>query len=158
MHEVMQCARATFVVTATMMAALVAAGCGNSHSTGPSGGGQSVAGTWAYSASTASGSSISCTVSATMAFTQSGNTFDGTYSDGSFTCATPDGPVSETNQSGQILDGTVNGSAVSFDVADSAFHNTGTLSGGSISGTATITQAVGATTYTLTGTFTAARN
>jgi hypothetical protein len=146
------------LIGASLLAAAVAA-CGSNHSTGPSSS-ANVAGTWAYSATTTSSGVISCTVAATLTFTQTAgaSTFGGSFSDGTISCTTPDGPVTETDQSGSVLNGTIHNTTVAFELGDTSYHNSGTLASGSITGTASITQTIGASTYTLNGTFTATQN
>ncbi len=121
----------------------------------------SVAGPWAYDASSLNGSGLSCNVSGTsLVFTQSGGTLTGSHSGGTISCAGPTGTVSLPVGSGTIVNGSVTSAgAVSFDLDTQDWRNTGTLSGNSISGTATVRIDLGSPTgvVTLSGNFSAAR-
>ncbi|MGH7497722.1 MAG: hypothetical protein ACREL3_02600 [Gemmatimonadales bacterium] len=114
--------------------ALVLTGCGGGDATGPSN--ASVAGTWTMSLSNLSGSGVSCNLSATpVTIAQSGTTFSGTYGPGTLSCFA--GSQSNSVQiQGTIVNGTVDGNAVVFDLDTQDFHQTGSVAGNSMSGTA----------------------
>ena len=121
----------------------------------------SIAGSWTYNASNLSGSGVSCGVSGTsLAFTQSAGTFTGTYTGGTLSCTGPGGTVTGSVGSATVANGSVTtAGAVSFDFDTQDWRNTGTLSGNSISGTATVRLDFGSPTgvITLSGNFSAAR-
>ena len=123
----------------------------------------SVAGSWTYNASNLSGGgiSISCSVSGTsLVLTQSGGTFTGSYSGGTISCSGETGTPSVPVGSGTVANGSVTSAgAVSFDFDTQDWQNTGTLSGNSISGTATVRIDLGSPTgvVTVSGNFSAAR-
>ena len=114
---------------------LLLVGCGGDN-TGPSN--VNVSGTWSTSFTNFSGSGLSCNATGIiLQLSQSGTTFTGTYSGGTYTCTGPGGTGQAAGGSGTIINGTVNGSAVSFnaDTPDSRFS--GTVSGNSMSGQGT---------------------
>ncbi len=119
----------------------------------------SVAGSWTYNATNLSGSGVSCSVSGTsLALAQSGGTFAGSYSGGTISCSGPGGTESNPAGSGTVANGSVTyAGAVSFDFDTQDWQNTGTLSGNSMSGTATVRIDLGAPTgvITLSGNFSA---
>src|SRR6478672_11635923 len=120
---------------------LLAFGCGG-DSTGPSN--ASVAGSWMLSASNLSGQGISCNLHSTpMTLTQSGKTFTGTYGPGTLTCLAG-GESGSVNITGTVVNGTVDGGSVQFDLDTQDSHHTGTVNGNSMSGTARWTFDLGA--------------
>lgn len=139
----------------------VAVACGDSSS-GPDT--PSVAGTWRFSYSNMTGPfqgiTVSCNATALdFTLSQSGNTFSGAQvGAGRMTCSAQgeeliDGVIgSET-----IVNGTINGSNVSFRLGTFQSQHSGSISGGSMTGTATWTITDGNLTLTLNGQFTAAR-
>jgi hypothetical protein len=124
-----------FPATSALVAAVLAlAACGGSDSTGPSD--ANVAGAWTLSASNMSGQGVSCTLSGSnLSITQSGTTFSGSYGPGTLTCVAGTQSVGSTVQ-GTVVNGTVDGNAVAFDLDTQDFHHTGSVSGSSMSGTA----------------------
>jgi autotransporter translocation and assembly factor TamB len=117
-------------------------------------------GTWSASFTNLSGVGISChSSSVTTTITTSGNTFTGTYGSGTMTCAA--GGQSQSGQfpSGAVVNGTINGNAVAFDLDTPDQHQTGTVSGNSMSGTATWKYNFGAPygVVTLTGSWSASK-
>lgn len=116
-----------------------------------------VTGTWSYSMSNLSGGGISCFESGTtLTLYQSGTTFSGTFSGGVFICDLNEVFVAD----GRVINGSVTSdSAVSFDMRTSDWHNSGTVSGNSMSGTATVPLDAGPPVgrVTLTGSFAAVR-
>lgn len=133
-----------------------AAGCG-SDSTSPK---IDLTGSWAYSAANLTVSGATCSISGvSMTFAQTGNTFTGTVASGGLlTCTSSAGSDNQSLGSDVIANGVVNGNAVQFDIGSSDFHNAGTLSGNSISGTATINVNDSGVNVVLTGNFSAVRH
>jgi len=121
---------------------LVAAACGGDDTTGPSQ--ANVGGAWTLSASNLAGQGISCNLSNTpMTLSQSHDTFTGTYGTGRLTCFAG-GESNSVNISGTIVNGSVNGNSVQFDLNTQDLHHTGTINGNSMSGTARWTFDLGA--------------
>lgn len=138
-----------------LIAVVVFAACGG-DSSGP---GTNVSGSWLYSVSNLSSGSVTCSSSGTtLSITQSGSTFSGSYSGGTLTCNTPSGSSSVAIGGGAVVSGSISGNSVSFNLDTSDWHNSGTMTGGSMSGTVTVYLTVDGTTYTLTGNFGAARS
>jgi hypothetical protein len=140
----------------TLVLLVAAAGCG-SDSTAPK---TDVTGTWSYSASNLTVSGVTCTISSvSMTFAQTGTTFTGTVASGGLlSCTGPAGSDNEVLGSDVIANGVVNGNAVQFDIGTSDFHNTGTLSGNTISGTAAVNVTVNGVVAVLTGNFSATKH
>ena len=114
----------------------------------------SVAGQWSYSTTNISAGGITCSSSGTtLTITQQGTSFSGSYGGGTLTCSSSGGSQSLPIGTGIVLNGSVTGSAVAFDLDTSDWHNGGTINGNSMSGTATIRVVVGGVLYTLTGTW-----
>jgi len=138
--------------------ALLVAGCGGDDSTGPSN--ADVAGTWTLAVSNMSGGGISCTSNTPFPLTlsQSGTTFNGTYGAGNVTCVGGGESITFT-ASGSVVNGSVSGNTVNFDLDTQDFHHTGTLNGNSMSGTATWTFDLGAPVgeVTLSGNWSASK-
>jgi hypothetical protein len=110
----------------------VLAGCGG-DSTGPSE--ANVAGAWTLSASNVSGQGVSCNLGPTpLQISQSGATFTGSYGPGTLTCLSGTESASVPVQ-GSVVNGTVAGNAVQFDLDTQDLHLTGSLNGNSLSGT-----------------------
>ena len=107
--------------------------CGGDDSTGPSQ--ASIAGAWTLSATNVSGQGVSCNLNNTpVTINQSGSTFTGTYGPGTVTCLAGAESVSFPVQ-GTVVNGTLNGNSVQFDLDTQDIHHVGTLSGNSMSGT-----------------------
>jgi hypothetical protein len=84
-----------------------------------------------------SGAGHSCSLTLTMTLTHQGTTFAGSYNNAVVACdGQSSNPVTET-----VVNGTVNGDQVSFDLDTTALHQTGTLSGTSMSGRARLAMA-----------------
>ena len=133
----------------SITSALLAAAC-SKDSTGP----VSVNGQWTYNASNLTTGSFTCNVSGTtLSITQSGGTFSGTYSGGTLTC---NGSTANVG-SGTVVSGTLAGSGVTFNFDTPDWHNTGTVSGASMSGNVTVRLVSGGTTYVLNGTWAASK-
>jgi hypothetical protein len=95
-----------------------------------------VTGAWSLSLTNMSGSGMSCDwAGATMNLTQSGATFTGSYSGGTLTCRSGGQSASEQVGGGSIVNGTVNGSKVTFEIDSPDMPMTGKVSGESMSGT-----------------------
>lgn len=131
-------------VGATVALCAALAACGGGDSTGPSN--ASVAGSWTLSHSNMSGSGVSCNLSpAPMTLSQSGTTFSGSYGPAAVSCIA--GGQSESVQiHGIIVNGTIDGNAIAFDLDTQDFHQTGSVSGSSMSGTARWTFDLGGST------------
>jgi hypothetical protein len=115
------------------------AACGGDSPTGPTT--ADIAGTWRITFTNMSGSGVTCGTSAIdYVVSQSGDTFSGT-SNSTYTLSCTDGVSSgsEVLTGSIITNGHVSGSAISFDLATSAAHQTGAISGNSVSGSATWT-------------------
>ncbi|HUL71358.1 MAG TPA: hypothetical protein VLT17_14110 [Gemmatimonadales bacterium] len=74
------------------------------------------------------GATFTCNLSGTtLSLTQTGTSFSGSYSGGTMTCTyrgqNYSVPISGT---GTVINGTLNGNAVTFDLDDPSFHFTGT--------------------------------
>ena len=133
--------------------------CGGDDGTGPAD--ADVSGTWSATVAdlTGGGSSCSSTDPTSLTLTQTGGTFSGSYSGGEVACTGSSGTFSFPVGSGAVVNGTVNGASVSFDLDSPDFHQSGTVNGSSMSGPATWNCFFGPATgvVTLTGTWHAAR-
>jgi hypothetical protein len=123
--------------------------CGSDHAAGPA---ANLTGSWSGT-ETISGSGLSCSISLTMQLTQTGATFNGTYSNGSVNC----NGQSQTGITGTIINGTLSGTVVTFDVDDPGAHHTGSVSGNTMNGNAHWTIPSGSGSVTLAGTWSATR-
>ena len=139
----------------------VAVACGDSSS-GPET--PSVAGTWRFSFSNMSGAlqgiTVSCNAAALdFALAQTGNTFSGPQvGAGRLTCtAAGETVIDDLIGSETIVNGMINGSTVSFRLGTIPGQHNATLSGGSMTGTASWTFTSENVTLTLNGQFTAVR-
>ena len=113
-------------------------GCGGGDSTGPST--AEVGGSWRFSWSNLSGSGVSCNASGDFQLTQSGTTFSGVqYGTGTIICLAGGESLTDLIVGETLAAGQVNGSAVSFRIGSVQSTHSGTVSGGSMSGTATWT-------------------
>lgn len=132
--------------------------CGDDNGAGP--GSVNVTGTWSASLTNLSGSGVSCssTTPTQLTLDQTGTTFSGSYNGGELFCSGPGGTGPVPVGSGSVVNGTVSGSNLSFDLDTPDFHHTGTVSGSSMSGTAQWTMDVGLPLgmVTLTGNWEAA--
>jgi hypothetical protein len=132
-------------------AALFSAAC-SGDATGPSL--PNLTGSWRYTATNLSGSGASCSIAnMSVSLTQAGSTFTGTTVGGVLTCTA--GGQSFTEQLGGaiVANGQINGNSVSFDFGTPDFHNTGAVSGNSVSGSAVIRVDVGTAVINLVGNF-----
>ena len=113
-----------------------------------------IAGIYTANWTSMSGSGYSCNASGVkLELNQSGDTFTGTYSAGSFSC---NGTYVGTLK-GTVVNGKLNDSDVHFDLDSPDFHQTGTVSGNSLSGSATWTLDFGSGPLTLTGSWAASK-
>jgi hypothetical protein len=135
------------------VALVVLLACGK-DSTGP----VSISGTWMANWSNVAGGGVSCSMgSITLSLTQSGGTFTGAYGSGTLTCSGPGGTASGSFTGGTVSSGTVQGNTVAFNLDTPDYHQAGTVSGNSMSGTATWRIDTGSGVVTLTGTWSATR-
>ena len=123
--------------------------CGSDHSTGPA---VNLTGSWS-GVENISGGGVSCSIALTMQLTQTAGTFNGTYSNGSINC----NGQSQTGITGSIINGTITGSSVAFDVDDPAAHQTGTVAGNTMNGNAHWSVTTSSGTVVLTGTWSATK-
>lgn len=106
------------------------------------------AGTWSIS-----GSGVTCSLTIPMQLSHTGAVFSGTYSNASISC----NGQSQSGISGSIVNGSVNGNGVTFDVDTAAAHQTGTASGNTMHGSATWTIPTQSGSIVLSGTWSATR-
>jgi hypothetical protein len=108
--------------------------CGDDDGTGP--GLAEVAGTWSASLSM-TGDGVNCSSSdpTQLTLTQTGATFSGSFSGGELFCTAPGSTGAVPIGSGSVINGTVSGSTISFDLDTPDFHHEGSVSGNSMSGT-----------------------
>jgi hypothetical protein len=95
-----------------------------------------------------------------MVLQQNTTTLVGSFSGGGvLTCTAPSGSSSSPIPSGSVVNGQINDNEVSFDLGSTSFHQTGTVTGSSMGGTATWTFPTGgASTFgSLSGSWTATR-
>jgi hypothetical protein len=122
-----------FTASALLLATFGLVACGG-DSTGPSD--ANVGGAWTFTASNMSGAGVSCNLSsAPLSLTQTGTTFSGTYGAATLSCSAGAQSTSGMIQ-GVVVNGSVDGNAVEFDLDTQDFHHTGSVSGSSMSGTA----------------------
>src|SRR5205809_154278 len=107
----------------------VLAACGG-DSTGPSQ--ANVAGAWMLSATNVSGQGLSCNLGPPpTTLNQSGTTFTGSYGPGTITCLAGGQSGSDQVQ-GTVVNGTINGNSVQFDLDTQDAHLTGSVNGNSM--------------------------
>jgi hypothetical protein len=123
--------------------------CGSDHASGPA---ADLTGSWSGTESL-SGSGLSCSITLTMQLSQTHGTFNGTYSNGSINCS----GQSQAGLTGTIINGTVTGSAVAFDIDDPGAHQTGTVAGNTMNGSAHWTVSTSSGSVSLAGTWSATR-
>ena len=122
---------------------VVLGACGDGDGTGPNP--VDIAGTWSLAWTNMSGSGIRCQTSAIeYQIVQNGTTFTGN-SNSTYTLSCTDGitTLTDTLTGAIITNGRITGNTVSFDLASSAAHQSGTVSGDTMSGTATWTLDLG---------------
>ncbi len=109
------------------------------------------------SISNLSANGVTCNASGiTMTLTANGSVFTGNYG-GVLSCGPTGGVPDSAPVSGTIINGVRNGTQVSFDLDTSDAHHTGTISGNSMSGTASYRFNFGSGPVVLSGSWAAAR-
>lgn len=145
---------ATRRLAAAILGLALLAACGGDGPTEPKL--VNLSGTWRVTYTNLTGSGITCSTTAIdYLISQSGSTFTGA-SNSTYTITCTDGvnTLSETLTGAIVSNGHINGSALEFDLATSAAHQTGTVSGNSMSGSATWTLDLGSSgTVVLRGQF-----
>jgi hypothetical protein len=138
---------------AAAVALLAALGCGSG--TEPP---VSLTGLWAYKVSNLTGGGWSCEeAEATMTLTQTGSTFTGNVSD-NLVCTVGSQSTFFGPYSGTIGGGTIDGDQVAFDFqTPDTWTSTGTISGRSMSGAATVTLNTSSQTIDLSGQWSATK-
>lgn len=106
------------------------AACGSS--TAP--GGISIGGHWSVTVSNLSGGGHACNGSLVTDFTQSFNTFNGTYQSSTITCVTNGTSVPIGAASGTVTDGSVNGQTISYSLDNAPIQFTGNVNVSQMSG------------------------
>ena len=129
-------------------------GCGGDGSGVGPGEDTNVTGSWTAIWQSMNGPGMSCSADGgRLELNQAGGRFTGTYRVETLTCNGMSGSAS----TGSVLNGTVAQNQVAFDLNDPAFHQSGSLNGDEMSGSATWTLTVSGTSYTVTGIWTASR-
>jgi hypothetical protein len=128
--------RRLFPALLVLLAAVSLASCGDDATASSY---PNIAGSWTYNASNLSGSGIPCGVTgATLSLSQSGSTFTGSYSNARLFCIFSGETLLDDVASGSVVNGEVSeAGSVSFDFDTPDFAQHGTISGNSMSGTAT---------------------
>ncbi|HEU4680291.1 MAG TPA: hypothetical protein VFS51_01015 [Gemmatimonadales bacterium] len=110
--------------------------CGDDDGTGP--GLTDITGTWSATLSNLNGDGVSCssTDPTQITFNQTGATFSGSFSGGELFCTAPGSTGAVPIGTGSVINGTVSGTNLSFDLDTPEFHHEGSVSGSSMSGTA----------------------
>jgi hypothetical protein len=118
------------------IALLGIAACGGDDGTGPTS--IDVTGTWSATVSNMTGGGTSCssTVPTPVVLNQAGTSISGSYSGGEVFCSGPGGPGSIPLGSGLVINGTLSGRTITFDLDTPDFHHTGTANTTSMAGTA----------------------
>jgi hypothetical protein len=116
-----------------------------------------LSGRWTYNATNVAGGGIACDIgNVTMNLNQVGSTFSGTVLGGTISCrANGITFLNESLGDDVVLNGQTSGNAVSFDIGTTDLHNTGTLSGNSMSGQLSIRINTGTQVVVLVGNFAA---
>ncbi len=130
---------------------LVIVGCGSDSTTGPSEQNAQVGGLWSYSTDALSGGTgVSCFISnVDLSLNQTGTTFTGNANGGRINCMVDGQTVLDSSFGSQVVvNGTMSGNNVSFDIETPAWHHSGSVSvsGNRMSGTVTLTIDLGGTT------------
>jgi len=149
----MTCTMRRLLAVTLSLAALAACGGGDSPTEPRT---INLSGTWRITYTNMTGSGITCgTTAIDYVISQSGTTFSGTSSSTyTITCTDGVNTLSETFVGAIITNGHINGSAIQFDLATSSAHQTGTISGNSMTGTASWTLDLGSSgTVVLNGQF-----
>lgn len=137
----------SFVAGAALLGLPACGGNGGSTPSGPQN--ANVAGSWDFAfanlSATVDGVGVSCSASRRLDINQSGSTFSGTAGGGILFCQSGGVQLSLAFGSEPIINGGVSGNSVSFDFSTPDFHQQGTVSGNSMSGTASWLVDVGGT-------------
>lgn len=145
------------------LALIILSGCGGDGTTGPpEPQNADVEGVWSYDASnlagTLSGFAVTCSIAgSTMTLIQSGATFSGTSGSGTLTCSAGGITISDPFPTGPVTNGQVDGNNVQFDFGTPDWRHTGTVTGGSMSGSVTIILALEDEVVILNGQWASAR-
>jgi hypothetical protein len=128
-------------------------GCGGDGSgVGP--GDTNVTGSWNAVWQSMNSTDLSCSADGgRLELNQSTGRFTGTYRVQTLTC----NGRSSNPSTGTVVNGTIQGNQVAFDLNDPAFHQSGSLDGDEMSGSATWTLSIDGASHTVTGTWTAVR-
>lgn len=112
-------------------ALLLLAACGDSSGPEP----LSVDGSWSYDVADLTGPDVTCDLNdATTVFSQIRIQFSGTISGGTFSCTSGGETFTQELEGSASIDGTVEGTTVTFDIGSPAWRHIGILSGDVISG------------------------
>lgn len=155
--------RSLFCLSALAIAGVTAGCSGGDSMTGPAAG-TNVGGNWTYAAPNMTGTlsggiTVVCSFSSVaVSLSQTGSTFSGSTTGGSFTCSA--GGVSDGGTFGRriVVNGEISGSGVEFDFDGPDWHHTGQVSGNSMTGQATAIIETGSGSVVLRGSWSAARN
>src|SRR3954453_17828734 len=132
----------------------VLVGCGaDGGGIGPSASGN-VTGSWNAVWQSMNGPDMSCSADGgRLEVKQSTGRFTGPYRVQRVTC----NGMSSNVSTGDVLNGTIQGNQLAFDLNDAAFHQSGTVTGDDMSGSATWTFSIDGISHTVTGTWSAFR-
>jgi hypothetical protein len=103
-----------------------------------------VGGNWVFTVNSITGTEgdrqVNCAnlTSGVMALTQTGTTFSGRYWGGELSCTYSSGSLYVTLDSGTFVNGRISGANIAFDFDAPQFHLTGTMSGSTASGVASL--------------------
>ncbi len=131
---------------------LVIVGCGSDSTTGPSEQNAQVGGLCSYNPDglRRAGTGVSCFISnVDLSLNQTGTTFTGNANGGRINCMVDGQTVLDSSFGSQVVvNGTMSGNNVSFDIETPAWHHSGSVSvsGNRMSGTVTLTIDLGGTT------------
>ena len=125
--------RSRAVLGVAMAVALAACG----SSTVP--GGISIGGHWSVTVTNLSGGGHVCSGGFNTDFTQSFNSFNGSFSQNSITCTTSGANVAIGQTAGSVTDGSVNGQSISYSLDNAPINFTGNVN---------VTQMSGAVSWT----------
>lgn len=148
----------SFVVPLAMTVVLLGLAACGSDSTGPES--PELDGRWTIAITNVSGSGMSCSwTGGSMNLVQSGDTFSGSYSGGTLSCVGGGESMSVPMGTGAVVNGTLNGDAVSFQLDSPDYPFSGSVSGSSMSGTCSLRYDLGQPygVITLSGSWGAAR-
>ncbi len=127
----------------------VIVGCGSDSTTGPSEQNAQIGGLWGrYGTGPLSEGDVRCFITGmALSLNQTGATFTGSANGGNIRCTVAGATVMDDPLGNQVVvNGTVSGNNLSFDIETPAWHHIGSVSGNSMSGTVTLTIDLGGTT------------